>query len=68
MDSYKREGLISQIQDYDQQIQSYVEEDYPKTNEELLNMTITELRDWLDRRIAELQFLVEEDINNNRND
>lgn len=68
MYSYKREGLISQIQDYDLQIQSYVEEDFPKTQEELKKMTTTELMDWQDRRIATLQFLIEDDINMGKND
>jgi|GEM_PF-3223757 len=44
----QRKDLINQIQDNDHQIQSYVEDDYPKTPEELKNMTITELRDWSD--------------------
>ena len=32
----ERERLIRQTQEYDQQIQCYVEEDYPKTIEELV--------------------------------
>lgn len=64
----KRETLISQIQNYDQQIQSYVEEDKQKTPEELKKMTTTELGDWLDSRTTELQFLIEDDINMGKND
>ncbi len=68
MDTYKRKGLISQIQDYDLQIQSYVEEDNPKTQEELKKMTTTELMDWQDTRMATLRFLIEDDINVGKND
>jgi len=52
----------NQIQENDKIIQSYVEEDFPKPLEELRNLSMTELRDWHERRIAELQFLTE-DIN-----
>ena len=57
-----RNSLINQIQGHDKQIQCYVEEDYPNTLEELQKLTITELQDLSDRRLAELQFLTD-DIN-----
>jgi len=68
MNSPQYKSLIRQIQEYDKQIQCYVEEDYPKTLEELENLTMTELREWLDRRITELQFLIDDDIEPGRND
>ncbi len=57
-----RKSLIDLIQENDKLIQCYIEEDYPKTFEELQKLTITELQDWFERRVTELQFLTEREI------
>lgn len=62
MRTQHRDSLITLILGYDEQIQCYVEEDYPKTPGELQKLTITELRDWSDRRLAELLFLTQNEI------
>lgn len=54
-----RDDLISQIQDHDILIQSYVEEDNPKSIEELRQLPMSHLWEWLDMRKAVLKFLVD---------
>jgi hypothetical protein len=58
----QRKDLINQIQEFDMQIRCYVEEDFPKPLKELQKLSITELRNWHDRRIAVLKFLTDEDV------
>ncbi|MBU2645354.1 hypothetical protein KKI24_11665 [bacterium] len=54
-----RDDLINQIQDHDVLIQSYVEEDNPKSHEELKQLSDSDLREWLEIRQAVLKFLID---------
>lgn len=56
----QRKDLINQIQENDKLIQSHIEVDYPKTLRELQKLSMTELRDWFDRRTVELKFLTQD--------
>lgn len=47
-------------------IQCYVEEDDPKTSEELDGLSHDELEDWLNIRVAYLQVLID-DVKCNKN-
>ena len=67
MDTEQREALLSQIKNYDNQIQAYLEEDVAKAPGELETLSIAELKDWLVRRTAKLQFLIDEGIEMNKN-
>ncbi len=60
--SLKKE-LIDQIRENDIIIQGYVEEDNPKTLEELKRLSTRELNDWLDIQEARLKFLIEDETN-----
>ncbi len=67
MENEQREILLSQILEYDKQIQAYIEEDVAKTSAELEKLATAELKDWLLRRTTKLQFLIDEGIDMNKN-
>ena len=62
-----RDDLISQIQENDVLIHSFVEEDNPKSHEELKQLSVSELNEWLETRKALLISLIRtRDDNPNR--
>ncbi len=54
-----RDDLIAEILDNDILIQSYVEEDNPKSVAEMKQLSLSELMEWLETRQAVLKFLVD---------
>ena len=54
--------LMAKIQDYDGLIAGYYAQDIPKSETELKECTLQELKQWLNLRMTRYQYLIDNEI------
>lgn len=59
----KREQLLDRIRQYDELISTYQKDDRPKSREYLERFNTDDLVEWLNTRMVQYQFQVDNDIN-----
>ena len=68
MDSPAQIDLISQIKNIEEQIQAYLRDDSSKSIKDLENLSASSLKEWLNIRSTKLQMLIDEGIDQTKND
>ncbi|MCG8335356.1 MAG: hypothetical protein MJE63_12600 [Proteobacteria bacterium] len=58
-----RKSLLDRIQQYDELISAYQKDDRPKSREYLEKFNTDDLVEWLNTRMTQYQFQVDNDIN-----